>query len=508
MSAARALALSVLLAVAGGVIYLAWAPPSADLAAQTFRADLFGREGFALWNAQWYGGHHLPAYSVLFPPLAALLGPRGAGAVAAVACAGLFAPLVRGHWGERAWLGAAWFAAGAAGLLLTGRMAFLLGFAIGLGALLAWQRGRFALGVALAALTGLGSPVAAVFLAVAGAATLTRRGFVIAAVTIAPVVVLTAVFPEGGGEPFVFSAFFPALLVPPFVALVLPGERTLLVGAVLLAAIAVLCFVVTSPVGGNVVRLAPMVLGPLTACALLGRRDVLLAALALPLLAWQFSAGVRNVAHASGDPSVHPGYSAPLVSFMTRKPGPPGRVEIPFTANHWEATWVALHVPIARGWERQLDHKVNPVFYEGTLTPARYERWLRASGVSWVALPDVDLDPSARAEARLLRAGQPYLIPAWRSAHWRVWRVRGARGIVPPPARLVAATPDTLTIRMPRAGAVVVRERWTPYWLAKGACVSPTAGDWTRVAVRGARTVTLRPAFSVTRIHSRGRRCG
>src|SRR6476620_12655612 len=118
-SAARAAVVPVLLAAAAALVYLLWAPPSADLAAQTFRADLFGREGFALWNAQWYGGHHLPGYSVLFPPLAALLGPRGAGAVAAVACAALFAALVEGHWGRRAWLGAAWFAVGASGLLLT-----------------------------------------------------------------------------------------------------------------------------------------------------------------------------------------------------------------------------------------------------------------------------------------------------------------------------------------------------------------------------------------------------
>ena len=123
--------------------------------------------------------------------------------------------------------------------------------------------------------------------------------------------------------------------------------------------------------GGNIVRLAPMVLGPLTACALLRRRSRLLAALALPLLAWQLSAPVRNVAAAAGDPSVHPGYSAPLVEFLNRGAGPPQRVEIPFTANHWEATWVALHAPIARGWDRQLDRKLKPLFYEGRLTPAR-----------------------------------------------------------------------------------------------------------------------------------------
>src|SRR5436305_690368 len=149
MPAARRLA-PVLIAAAGAVAYLLLQPTSEDLAAQTFRATLFARDGFAVWDGLWYGGHHLPAYSVLFPPLAAALGPRLAGALAAVAAAALFAALARGRWGERAWLGAAWFGLGAVTLLLTGRLAFAFGVALALGALLALQRGRRVLAVTLA----------------------------------------------------------------------------------------------------------------------------------------------------------------------------------------------------------------------------------------------------------------------------------------------------------------------------------------------------------------------
>jgi hypothetical protein len=39
-------------------VYLIWQPRTVDLAAHTFRADLFGKEGFTIWNGQWYGGHH------------------------------------------------------------------------------------------------------------------------------------------------------------------------------------------------------------------------------------------------------------------------------------------------------------------------------------------------------------------------------------------------------------------------------------------------------------------
>ena len=38
-----------------------------------------------LWNAQWYGGHHAAGYSLLFPPLAGLVGPRAVGVIAGVA---------------------------------------------------------------------------------------------------------------------------------------------------------------------------------------------------------------------------------------------------------------------------------------------------------------------------------------------------------------------------------------------------------------------------------------
>ena len=67
-------------AVATGAFAL-WNPPLRDLAAHTFRAEYFEHHGFAIWNGTWYGGHYLLAYSVLFPPLAALLSPVWVGAL-------------------------------------------------------------------------------------------------------------------------------------------------------------------------------------------------------------------------------------------------------------------------------------------------------------------------------------------------------------------------------------------------------------------------------------------
>ena len=59
-----------------GLIYVILAPASPDLAAASYRSDLFSDTGFSLWDNAWYGGHHLLAYSVLAPALGALLGPR------------------------------------------------------------------------------------------------------------------------------------------------------------------------------------------------------------------------------------------------------------------------------------------------------------------------------------------------------------------------------------------------------------------------------------------------
>src|ERR687891_974406 len=131
----------ILIALLFAIVYLIWQPRTVDLAAHTFRAELFGEEGFTIWNGQWYGGHHTPAYSIISPPLAWLLGPPLALALAAVASAALFPPLARGAFGDaQARWGSLWFGIGTATLLFTARLPFALGVAFGLAALLAVQR--------------------------------------------------------------------------------------------------------------------------------------------------------------------------------------------------------------------------------------------------------------------------------------------------------------------------------------------------------------------------------
>jgi hypothetical protein len=264
-------------------------------------------------------------------------------------------------------------------------------------------------------------------------------------------------------------------------------------------------------------RLGALAAGPLAALVLWPRRRTALLLLAPFLLWWQWTAAVHDVRTASGDPSVHAAYYAPLLAALEREGaqgGATGRIEIPFTRLHWEARHVAPAIPLARGWERQLDLEVNPLFYGDQtgappLTAARYRAWLDRMAVRWVAVPDLRLDYSAAAEARLIAGGLPYLRLVWRNADWRLFEVADPAPLADPPARVLRTDTDSLTLAVPLPATVNLRVRWTPYWaVTEGdACVEPD-GDWTQLRVRRAGTIRLRTRFSLRRIGSRAARCG
>src|SRR6185312_12250982 len=432
--------------------------------------------------------------------------------------------LAHDRYGERAWLGATVFAAGAAANLFSGRVTFVLGLPLALAALLALQRERRAAALGLAALTPLASPVDALFLALAGTvyALGARRtiGIGIALAAMAPVLALALLFPEGGVEPFGFTSLWPVLAFAPLaLLLVLPrAERTLRIGVALYLLGCLAAFALDTPVGSNVVRLGALAAAPLAALALWPRRKLLLVLLAPFLLWWQWHAAVDDVRVTIDDPSIHAAYYGPLLTELGRLGAIPddaaSRLEIPFTRVHWEARWVAPSIALARGWERQLDVARNSVFYAddgrtaAPLTAAGYAAWLRTSAVRWVALPDVLLDYSAQPEARLIRRGLPYLRPVWHGAHWRLYAVTGAAPLATPPARVHEAGTETLTVAVPRAATVRLRVRWSPYWdVTRGdACVA-SDGAWTQLRIRRSGAVELGMRFSAARIGAHSARC-
>jgi hypothetical protein len=519
----------VLASLAFAVIYLAWEPRTVDLAAHTYRADLFGREGFTIWNGQWYGGHHTPAYSILSPPLAWLLGPPLALVVSAVSSAALFEPLVRRHFGERrARWGALWFGVGTATLLFTARLPFALGVAFGLASLLALQRDRRLLALLFAFLCPLGSPVAGLFLAMAGLVyALAARGeeghrrkvdgLLLAATAFVPPVFLSWAFPEGGWAPFPISAYVPIPLFVIVCLLLLPREeRALRWGALLYGLGATLAVAIETPMGGNAVRLGSLFGGPLLVCALWDhpwvRRRQAIAPVVLALVAlafWQWSPGVRDVVKYLEDPAAKSDYFEPLRQFLATLPDQ-RRVEIPFTRSHWEGAEIAPDQPLARGWLRQLDTGRNPIFYKGNLNRLTYASWLAENAVRYVALPSAIPDRSSYTERALIEEGEPYLRLRWTSDHWRVYEVilpspvvisRGNANIV-----LEQLASDQLLLDVKRPGEALVRVRWTPYWFAHGGCVEPD-GNWTRVIARRKGFLKLSTRFTPDRLFERGRRC-
>ena len=152
---------------------------------------------------------------------------------------------------------------------------------------------------------------------------------------------------------------------------------------------------------------------------------------------------------------------------------PGERLEVPLTRNHWEATYLARRtIPLARGWHRQLDRKVNPLFYDPA--PA-HAGALRGAGCATTPCagsrcPTAPLDfsragraPAARARRRRSSS------PCTRSP--RLADLGGARRASRPSrarAQLTAAGADGFDLEASRPGRVLVRQHGTPYWTVDG----------------------------------------
>ncbi len=502
-----------LLAVLFALVYLVWAPHAPDLAAQQFRTDLFVREGFTVWNGHWFGGHYTPGYSLLFPPLAALLSPQLVGALAAVASAVMFERIARRRWGPQAWLGAIWFAASVAAGVYIARLTFALGVAVAAAAVLAAQHGRRPLAACLAALCSLASPVAGLFLAliaVAHALAERRRvGLELAAAALLPILALSLAFPDAGRQTFGAGTLWPVLAYAAAVLLFVPRlDRTQRLAAALYALAAIAAFALDTPVGSNIARLGTTLGPPILACTLWPRRRIVVAVLAPAFLFWQIKPIAHDLAKAR-DQSTTAAYYAPLTRFLAAHTSPPGRVEVVPTRTHFEVVHVSERFPLARGWERQLDTRFNELFYREALTAASYRRWLSTLGVRYVALPDALLDFAGRKEGRLVRAGLPYLRPVWRGKHWQVFAVAAPTPLVDGAARLAALGPSSFSVRADRPGDALVRVRYSPYWrvVAGAACVERAADDLLRLRIGRAGTVRVTIDFSLDRLLDRGTRC-
>jgi hypothetical protein len=522
-------------------------PRTPDLAAQVYRVGLFHQQGFALWDNNWYAGHDLLGYSLLYPPLASLVGMRLLGALCVLVSTLLFERLARLAFGEVARWGAAWFALAALGDVWSGQMTFALGVSLALAAALALAHERWLRAAVLAALCAAASPVAGALLGLAGLTlTLWRRSpralAVLAGPAAAVVLALVALFPEGGYEPYPILSFAATMLVVLTFVWALPARARLLqLGAGVYVLVCVGCLLVHSPVGSNVERYA-MLAGPLLACVVLdagdGRRHSGAArdrssGSGPPLSAWRSAAGrrwrvgpvaalalcvsavwvvwgpVRETQAVAGSEATSASYYAPVKRFLAEQHGGPVRVEVPLTRSHWEAAELAPTVSLARGWDKQLDTRFDDVLLRPGLSAASYDRWLHEQAVAYVALPDVKLDPSSAQEGRLIDGGVPYLRQVFSSAHWRIFRVLEPTPLASGPGKLMSLSHDSFALRARARGTFLVRVHFTRYWaITSGSgCVAPAPGGWTAVRVDSPGMAVVSASFSLGRAFSSGGSC-
>lgn len=458
------------LAVALCAAYLVRVPVSPDLTGQLARADLVRRAGDVSWWTGWFGGLSLPTYSVITPPVMAVLGVSLTGALATIA--GCYGAGVLLRDAPRPRAGAIVFSLFAVADLIAGRVTFVVGAAFAIWALVATRSRWWIPAIGCAVLAYLSSPLAGLFLGITLLAVLItdrgRRGqaALVCGLLLAVAAAMAVLFPGTGVMPYRPTDAIPPAICFAVVAATCPQPVVRTAALLSLGALPVF-MLVPGAVGSNIARLAWVAAVPaLVACGTRNRRFI--AGAALVLAAWPATDIIEQVQWAPGR-TAHPGYYQPLVSEVRTAQAAAGpavrgeRVELLDTRDHFGTLYVARSLALARGWDRQADAANNPIFYSGgTLTAATYHRWLRELAVGWVAVPAADLDYGATQEAKLVTAGLPYLRLIWTSPDWRLYRVADATPLAIG-ATVTEVGPSSVTLHAAAATTVTVRLRWSPY---------------------------------------------
>ncbi len=491
--------ISGLVTAAGAAIWLIFFPRvGTDLSAALARAGWARAYPGSAYLFSWYGGFHPAGYSLLAQYVLAVAGTRLAMAAAAVIAATILTSLLVRHQAPRPVAAGLWMAVALWTELSAGRAAFTLGLAAAAGCVAAADIGRrrslarLSLAAVLALLTCLLSPVAAAFLGiVAITMAIARRWAECAAVAVPaalPLLVM-ARFSDGGSQPIGLQTWLPALIAAVAVVALVPRQwRLVRAGAVVYAIAILVTWRYPGMIGSNIGRLGELLAGPLLVGLGRDRPRWLLGAALVAAAVWQVAQPAADLSQGNAAP--YAPQTAALVRELVKLDADTARVEAVPQYGHWESLDLASAVPLARGWERQLDVVRNPLFYSGTLTPSAYYRWLRYNAVRYVAISAGTPDFAAVAEADIVRAGQPWLVPVWHNAYWQLYRVAGAIPLASPPATVTRTTPAQITLRMDRAGITIVRVHWSPLLQAPGATVAQH-GPWTSLTARRPGTYTL-----------------
>jgi hypothetical protein len=486
--------IAVLLAAA----YLIASPMGRDLSAQLAHAELAESHPFALLDLRWYNGFNPIGYSVLSPAVMALLGVRLTTALAYVASVLLFAALLKKVGVTRPVAGAITAALCLTGNLVTTRTTFALGLAIGLGALLAMVSGRLRVTCVLCVLAALSSPVAGLFLAVAGVALFLsgRRpgGAMLAVSALVPTIAVELAFGNGGRQSFGTQHAVLSFLICLLVAGVGWRRSVIRWGALLMAGVVAAAYLLPTPVGTTAARLPELFAAPIiVAIATVPFLGVVAATTAAVLLVPPVSLTEVRERH---DHALTADFYAPLLDQLAARKAA-GPIEVVPARRRGEAAFVAPAVALAKGWSRPPDIQRNPIFYDATLNPDTYRKWLYDNAISYVAVSKGPYDWAADDEATLVRRGFLwYLQPVWWDETWTLYKVKNPRPVIQLPGQVVARDATSLTFSLPSPGQYVFRVRWSPYLSASNGCVRPANNGWSMVVVDEPGTVKIKGSLT------------
>lgn len=477
--------------VVSGLLHLLWfftfANSGGDLAAQDAWAEFVGRHPDSAYNLAWYGGMHPVSYSIVSPYLMSVLGVRTTMMIAGTLSAGLLT-LVLSRSRDRAVREPLWPAlAGIFALLCnaaSGRVTYGLGTLFALGAVAVvfcwpyrWRRRRWAKAACaapLAALATMSSPVAGLFVGLVAVALFLQRRLPGAwALGIAPAAVVALsswLFPFSGTQPMSFGSVILPFLTAAFVYALVPKEwKTVRITAAVYGVGVVMVWLVSSQIGSNITRLA-MLFGGVALIAALpftverSRKWYVVVLAFVGFNGWIGGKAVYDVIHTTPAAS-WARELAPLVNQLQVEGAERGRVEVVPSRSHREASALAPYVNLARGWNRQADLKLNPLFYDDTLNSANYREWLSRWAVHFVVVPKDEPDgDGGERERELVQRGLPYLKQVWGDANWQLFEVNDPTPLADPPAVVDRAEQGEMTITVKKAGSVLIRVPYSP-WL-------------------------------------------
>lgn len=493
--------LAAALAVASAELLRLAVPVGIDTAAQLYQTGRFLHSGFQFWDNYWYDGRYtFVDYSLLYFPIASLIGEVPTVMATLAASGYLFARLVAGRFGVSGrWPVRAFACCAGIVVWISGEYPFALGMALGLAALSLRNHRKLPLAGLAALASLLASPLAFLLLAVTvvgiafGAGQIRRllRPDVLIGLALCAVAggVMQLAFPIPGAFHYSGWALFQVLALAAIAFAAswrLKGVGMIrgLFAAMALTAIA--SFVVESPLGGNATRLADYVAGPLILILLsrqlkegrIGRRVA--GVVGAVALCGQLAPNLVTASLVLSVKAAEPVFWRGAIAFLRAHYNPNYRVEAVDTSGHWEAYYLpAAGIPIVRGWFRQDDFPDNAILYRKRIAPGEYRDWLRRSAVDYVVLPHTTLDYSSKAEAALLASGRSGLRVVYTNPFTTIYELPHPSPLLIPPAGAQAGVIHfghaSLELYASRPGDYRLAINYTPYWHSEpagAACIT------------------------------------